>query len=98
MIIHATKKALPLFSYLTPSNDVNDASLYTILIPDVNATRKKELDKLISEALKIQLKTDGLPASLTHPYLEQLGEIEVATGYNRKVTSTSNHFTLMLEN
>lgn len=41
MIIHATKKALPLFSYLTPSKDVNDASLYTILIPDVNATKKK---------------------------------------------------------
>lgn len=129
MIIHATKKALPLFSYLTPSKDVdeakirsnqnplnswhanyfnvnrkkmlllvNDASLYTILIPDVNATRKKELDKLISEALKIQLKTDDFLTSLTDPYLEQLGEIEVATGYNRKVTSTSNHFILMLEN
>lgn len=72
MIIHATKKALPLFSYLEQSEDINeaklrsnqnpldswhanyfnvnrkkmlllmnDASLYTILIPDVNATRKK---------------------------------------------------------
>lgn len=128
MIIHATKKALPLFSYLTPSKDVNeakirsnqnplnswhanyfnvnrkkmlllvnDASLYTILIPDVNATRKKELDKLISESLKIQLEIDGFPTSLTQPYLEQLGEIEVATGYNRKVTSTSNHFIQTLE-
>ncbi|MFW8053767.1 DUF6933 domain-containing protein [Vagococcus fluvialis] len=128
MIIHATKKSLPLFSYLTPTENineaknrsnqnplnswhanyfninrkkmlllVNDASLYTILIPDVNANRKKELDELIFENLKYQLKTDGLPIKLAQSYLDQLGSIEVATGYNRKVISTSNHFILLLE-
>lgn len=128
MIIHATKKAQPLFSYLTHSQDVNEAkrrsnqnplnswhanyfnvnrkkmlllvnnaSLYTVLVPDVNAIRKKELSALIFEALERQLKVDGLPNSLTQPYLEQLGDIEVATGYNRKVTSTSNHFIQMLQ-
>ncbi|MEG2253722.1 MAG: hypothetical protein RSC33_00175 [Vagococcus sp.] len=128
MIIHATKKALPLFSYLEQSEDINeaklrsnqnpldswhanyfnvnrkkmlllmnDASLYTILIPDVNATRKKDLETLIVEALANQLKVDGFKASLTQPYLDQLGQVEVATGYNRKVTSTSNHFIYMLE-
>lgn len=76
---------------------VNDLTMISIVIADVNAQRKKDLDRLIKEGIKVSLDAAGATQEEIEKYFELAGEIEVNVGFNRQVTSVTTNFITSLE-
>ncbi|MFC4710322.1 DUF6933 domain-containing protein [Enterococcus eurekensis] len=68
---------------------VNDLTMISIVISDVNAQRKKELDSLIREGIQTVLKDAGASKQEIQRYFDLAGEIEINAGFNRQVTGVT---------
>lgn len=71
---------------------VNDLTFSSIVIADVNAQRKKELDALIREGIRVVLVNAGASKAQIQKYFELAGEMEVNAGFNRRVTGVTTMF------
>ncbi len=77
---------------------VQDATGMTVVLGDINATRKKALATLIRDEIQQTFAAVGVDAT---PYLEQAGTLQVNSTYSRPVMGVVNNritlFTYVLE-
>ena len=70
---------------------MNDLTLSTIILYDINAKTKKDLDTLIKQGIYQLFKLNGLPKETAENYLQKAGNIEVNDTYNRSIIGCLNN-------
>lgn len=92
-------KANPLFSwhanYITVNRKkvlilINNQTYTPIILNDVNAQKKKQLSKLIPEAIHAAFSMAGISSEKTEAYLNVAGEIQVTSTSNRSILGSVN--------
>ena len=71
---------------------VNDLTLLPLLINDVNAKAKPELDKIIETGIKEMFHLIGVDDKNINLYFQQAGEIEINAAYNRRTMGHINNY------
>lgn len=69
---------------------LNDQTLTPIILQDINAQKKKQLSKLIPEAIRIAFEIAGISSKKTDEYLKLAGDIQVTITSNRSVLGSVN--------
>lgn len=76
---------------------VNDLTLLPLLINDVNAKAKPELDRIIETGIRTIFQLVGVSEKDIKLYFEMAGEIKINTAYNRKTIGHINNYLYYLE-
>lgn len=69
---------------------LNNQSYTPIILHDINAQKKKQLSKLISEAIRVAFDIAGISNEKTEEYLKIAGEIQITTTSNRSILGSVN--------
>lgn len=69
---------------------LNDQTYTPIILQDINAQKKKQLPKLIPEAIRMAFDIAGITNEKTDEYLKLAGDIQVAVTSNRSVMGSIN--------
>ena len=69
---------------------LNDQTYTPIILQDINAQKKKQLPKLIPEAIRMAFDIAGITNEKTDEYLNLAGGIQVAVTSNRSVMGSIN--------
>ncbi len=76
---------------------VNDLTLLTIVIQDVNAESKKYLDHLIRDSIFKLLMSCGIAPDKIERYMDNANEILIGKGHKRNITSIVTQNIMMAE-
>lgn len=71
---------------------VNDLTLLPLLINDVNAKAKPELDRIIETGIREMFRLIGIDEKNINLYFQLAGEIEINAAYNRKIIGYINKY------
>lgn len=72
---------------------LNDLTYTPIILQDINAQKKKQLAKLIPEAIRVAFVIAGVSKEKTEEYLKVAGDIQVGATSNRSLTGSINLMT-----
>lgn len=69
---------------------LNDQTYTPIILQDINAQKKKQLSKLIPEAIRMAFDIAGITNEKTDEYLQIAGDVQVTVTSNRSVIGSIN--------
>lgn len=70
---------------------VNDQSFSPIVLADINAKNKKDLDAMIKAGIEEVFSYSDIPPVQIKKYFLKAGRIEIASKHNRSIISINNH-------
>lgn len=70
---------------------VNDKSFSPIVLADINAKNKKDLDHMIKAGIEEVFSYSNMPPVQIKKYFLKAGRLEISSNYNRSIISINNN-------
>ena len=76
---------------------VNELTFLPVVLADINATEKKQLDAHIQDGIQLAFQMLGIPKGKIRRYFENARSIKVNKNHNRTISSIVNNYIYLLE-